>query len=76
MVVIELINNRSIDRNLSRKCSVMASEWSMGKRSQKPGVFQTVLSATTTESAVGRKDVYDVCEKKVDGCFAQAENNK
>lgn len=53
----------------------MASEWSMGKRSQKPGVFQTVLSATT-ESAVGRKDVYDVCEKKVDGCWAQAENNK
>lgn len=75
MVVIELINNRSINRNLSKKCSVMASEWSMGKRSQKPGVFQTVLSATT-ESAVGRKDVYDVCEKKVDGCFAQAENNK
>lgn len=50
----------------------------MGKRSQKPGVFQTVLSATTTdESAVGRKDVYDVCvcvcEKKDDGGWARAK---
>lgn len=49
----------------------------MGKRSQKPGVFQTVLSVATAESAVGRKDVcVCVCEKKDDECWDLAGNNR